>query len=107
MAVSLDGTILDWDYFFKQLDAGMNIDETGFYFSDDPMECEHYLGYIQDSYWIGYCDIEDGCDFSSAAELVNAPVFDGKSFQERWDNVVICSIEGIGVEDWLKFMSHV
>ena len=37
---------MDWDFFFRQLAAGMNIDETCFYFSDDPNEEEHYLGYL-------------------------------------------------------------
>ena len=51
---------MDWDFFFRQLAAGMNIDETCFYFSDDPNEEEHYLGYLPQydtPYWVGYCDI--------------------------------------------------
>ena len=57
---------MDWDFFFRQLTAGMNIDETCFYFSDDPNEEEHYLGYLPQydkPYWVGYCDIDGGCDF--------------------------------------------
>lgn len=46
---------MDWDFFFRQLTAGMNIDETCFYFSDDPNEEEHYLGYLPQydkPYWV-------------------------------------------------------
>lgn len=27
---------------------------------------------------MGYCDIKDGCEFKTASELVNAPIYDGK-----------------------------
>lgn len=87
----------------------MNIDETCFYFSDDEQELEHYVGYLpqyEKPYWIGYCDIEDGCEFESAEELVNAPVFDGRSLKERWNETVIISVEGISLEEWLKHMKH-
>ena len=100
---------MDWDYFYKQLEAGVNIDETCFYFSDGPDDDEHYLGYIPEfekPYWVGYCDIEDGCVFDSAKELVDAKIFDGKSLRERWDKVVIVSIEGCCLEDWIKYVRH-
>ena len=54
---------MDWDFFFRELTVGMNIDETCFYFSDDPNEEEHYLGYLPQydkPYWVGYCDIVGG-----------------------------------------------
>ena len=40
-------------------------------------------------------------------ELVTAPIYNGMSLKERWDNVVITEIEGICVEDWYKYMNHV
>ncbi len=101
---------MDWDFFFKQLDAGININETRFYFEDDPEEKEHYLGYILEQekpYWVGYCDIKDGCDFKSAIELVSAPIFDGKTLKERWNKVIICSIEGCSLDDWMKSFQHI
>lgn len=73
---------MEWDFFFRQLEAGININETCFYFKDDPDENEHYLGYLSQykkPYWVGYCDIKDGCEFGNATELVDAPIFDGKS----------------------------
>ena len=101
---------MDWDFFFKQLQAGLNIDETCFYFTDDPNEEEHYLGYLpecKEPYWVGYCDIEGGCEFKSASDLVNAPIFNRKSLRERWDTVVICHIEGCGLDDWMKYFQHI
>lgn len=59
-SVKIMNNQMDWDFFFRQLAAGMNIDETCFYFSDDPNEEEHYLGYLPQydkPYWVGYCDI--------------------------------------------------
>lgn len=37
------GQKMEWSFFFRQLEVGMSIDETCFYFSDDPTEEEHYL----------------------------------------------------------------
>lgn len=82
------------------------MDETCFYFDDDIEEGEHYLGYLpkcEKSYWVGYCDIEGGTDFHSAAELVEAPIYHGKSLKERWNHVIIISIEGMCFEDWEKY----
>ena len=101
---------MDWDLFLRQLTVGMNINETCFYFSDDPNEEEHYLGYLPQfdkPYWVGYCDVDGGCEFDTAEELVQAKIFDGKSLKERWSCVVICSIEGCGYEDWLNSFNHI
>lgn len=100
---------LDFEYFFRQLKAGMNVNEICFYFTDDPEE-EHYLGYHPEQknpYWVGYCDIKDGTAFKTAKELVNAPIFDGKSLKSRWENVHICSIEAIPLKEWMEYMEHV
>ena len=101
---------IDWDFFYRQLEAGYHIDETCFYFSDDAEEEVHYIGFIakyECPYWVGYCDIPNGCEFSTAEELVTAPIYNGMSLKERWDNVLITEIEGICVEDWYKYMNHV
>ena len=52
-------------------------------------------------------DIENGCEFESAKELVEAPIFDGKSLHERWNSVVICSIEGCDLANWIKYFDHI
>ena len=47
-------TVEDLVYLFEQTD---NVDETAFYFDDDPEQNEHYIGYISEfgdkPYWIG------------------------------------------------------
>ena len=101
---------LDYDYFFNQLKAGVSIDETCFYFANDPQEIEHYLGFLPQfdkPYWVGDCDIPDGCEYYTAEELVEAKIFDGKSLKERWSSVRIVSIWGIGLDDWLECCGHV
>lgn len=80
------------------------VDETSFYFDDDPNEEDHMLGCIRDydkPYWIGYCDVPDGCDFYTASELLTAKIFDGKSIKDRWGHLVFVAIGGIGLSDWL------
>lgn len=102
--------ILEFDFFMRQLIAGKNIDETCFYFSDDETQTEHYLGFLpqyEEPYCVGYCDIDDGAEFLTADELVNAPVFDKRTLMERWSEVRIVSIEGLCLDDWLEFMAHI
>lgn len=101
--------MLEFDFFYRQLEKGLNIDETCFYFRDDEEEIEHYIGYLpqfDEPYWVGLCDIEGGCEYKTADELIYAKIFDGQSLFERWDNVVICHIEGLSVKDWLECMEH-
>ena len=45
-------------------------------------------------------------EFATAKELVEACVFNGKSLEERWDKVIIYSIEGIDLQDWLEVCEH-
>lgn len=100
---------ISFDDFYKQLEIGETIDETSFYFLDDEKEEEHYLGFLphfEKPYWVGYCDIENGTEFYTAEELVNAKIFDGKSLKERWNQVCITSILGMDIEDWLEFFSY-
>lgn len=89
-----------------------HVDETVFYFDDDPEEAEHYIGYIPEfkgeivdnPYWIGLCDIEtvEGRVFATAKELFEAKVFGGKSIKERWEHVVVFQIGGFGAEDFIE-----
>ncbi len=98
---------LDFDFFFRKLVEGSHIDETCFYFADDKTEKEHYLGFLpqyEKPYWVGYCDIENGTEFETAVELINAPIFDRRTLKERWKEVRIVSIEGISLVDWYDML---
>ena len=100
---------LDYEYFFKQLQAGVNIDETEFEIIGDSKYDDCYIGYqpqFENPYWAGLCDIKDGCDFKTADDLVNAKIYHGKSIKELWDSIEIISIEGTCVEEWLKYFKH-
>ena len=99
-----DDIKITWDLFYQKLKAGDFIDETLFYFSDEPDE-DHYIGCSpkdEEPYWAGYCDVNGGCTFATADELVNAKIYDGKSIRERWDDIVITHIEGMCLKDWLR-----
>ncbi len=106
---------MTWDFFYRQLCAGLNVGEVEFYFKNDETKTEHFLGYMPMTgeeksnptpYWIGLSDIEGGCAFASAEALVHAPVYGGRSLREIWDEIEICTIEGVDAEDWLRFMEH-
>lgn len=103
---------LDYEKFlgiFKNADRH-NVDETTFYFDDDPDEQEHYLGWIggqEKPYWVGYCDIPDGCEYSSAEEMFTAKIYEGRSLKERWEQADICNIGGIDAETWLSYYEEV
>ncbi len=76
-----------------------------FYFDDEPEDNQfHYLGCLRNydkPYWIGYCDILNGCEFSTATEMLNSKVFGGKSIKDRWKHLIFEEIGGIGLNDWL------
>ena len=63
--------------------------------------------------WMGYCDEhklywfskmkgaeENGYDFETADELLNAKVFNGKSMTELWDKVEFDSINCVSTHTW-------
>lgn len=86
-------------------DRSFAVDETSFCFSDDPGQTERFLGCLrrfEKPYWAGYCDIPDGAEFRTASELLNAPIWDGKSIRERWNTVVFTQIGGLCVDDWME-----
>jgi hypothetical protein len=41
-------------------------------------------------------------EFSTASELLNAPIWDGKSIRDRWEQMVILEIGGISSEEWMN-----
>lgn len=97
---------LDYDYFFRLLKNGKYINETCFYFADEPEEEERYLGYIEgheQPYWVGLCDIPDGCSFATAEQLIQAPIYHGRSLKARWDAVRIVEIEALSLDEWLEY----
>ena len=101
---------LDFDYFYRHLEAGVSINETCFYFTDDADKIERYLGFIpkyDKPYWVGYCDIPDGTEFCSAEELVNAKIYNGGSLKERWGSVRITGISGVDLDYWQTHFRHV
>lgn len=91
-------------YYFEN-DGKYPIDETTFYFDDDPDKIIHYIGCLRQyekPYWAGYCDISDGCEFFTAEELFTAKIYNNKSIKDRWKNIVIVEIGGMATADWIK-----
>lgn len=97
---------LDYDFFLDLLKKnGTWLDETHFCFVDDPEQMERWLGCIpryDKPYWIGGCDISGGVSYHTAEEMMEAPVFGGKSLRERWAQVRIFGAMGLGLEDWYE-----
>ena len=97
---------ISYDFLLSLFETGTNVDETAFYFTDDPTEEEHYLGYLpygpipEYPYWAGYCDIEDGFECATAKELFQAPIYHGKSLKERWKEANIYQIGGASIEEF-------
>lgn len=56
-------------------------------------------------FWVGDCDIPDGASFPTAEELVNAPLYKGRSLREVWDEVDIICAAGMPPEIWLEQMN--
>lgn len=86
-------------------DDAYPIDETSFHFESEPRE-EHFLGCLREyekPYWAGYCDIPDGAEFFTAAELLEAPIYGGRSIKDRWREVVLDNIGGISAESWTEY----
>lgn len=100
---------MSFEFFLKQLKAGVMIDEFNFAIIDDPLYNDCYLGYLpqfEKPYWIGLCDVQDGCEFLTAEDLIHAKVYHGRSIYELWDKIMIHSIEGLSLEDWFKYCEH-
>ncbi len=98
---------LEYDFFFKVLtENGSWLDETCFYFADDLDRREHWLGFLPGTefppYWAGNCDIPGGSEYGSAKELMEAPIFDGRSLRERWPQVRLSGMIGISLDSWYE-----
>lgn len=82
---------------------GESMDETEFYFASDRQRELHCIGCIKKfakPYWAGYCDIPDGCEFSTAREMFEAKIFDKLSIKDRWHELVMVNIGGIPADDY-------
>ncbi|MCH5199587.1 MAG: hypothetical protein J1F60_01415 [Oscillospiraceae bacterium] len=91
-------------YFFENDDT-YPVDETTFYFDDDPKKEIHYIGCIREyekPYWAGYCDISNGCSFLTAKELFTAKIYNRKSIEDRWEHLVLSEIGGIPAPYWIE-----
>lgn len=93
-------------FFENDTDCLMN--DTTFYFDDDD-EGIHYFGCqkgYENPYWVGYCDIPDGCDFLTARELFEAKIFNHQSIKDRWEHLVFVNIGAIQAQEWLELYWH-
>ena len=95
---------LDYEFFLNLLKTnGSWLDETHFYFVDDPGQREHWLGCIpkrEKPYWLSDCDVPGGAEYDTAEEMAEAPVLNGKSLRERWPQVRVLGTMGLCLEDW-------
>ena len=101
-------TRLQYDYFFQEFEAGMNVDMTAFSFETDVQDTLRYIGYSgnEEPYWAGLSDLPDGGRFKTAKELFEAKIYDGQSLKERWSEVNIYSILSLSLDDWLSYTEH-
>ena len=89
---------IDFEEFWKEYPAD---DEIVFYFESEGIDIVHYVGYLEEydkPYWAGLCDIENGTDFKTLDELLNAKIYAGKSLKDRWNEVVILEVNGVPIE---------
>ena len=88
------------------------LNESAFRFASDPISPkqpgyvnERMIGWVgkwEKPYWIGGCDDDQGAQFDTAEELLNASVFGGRSLGERWDEVVWLSFMTISPREWME-----
>lgn len=100
---------LQLDYLLQEIKARKMVDEISFVFESDSDEVLRFIGVSDDEeapYWVGLSDVPDGRGFKEIDELFNAKIYDGKSLKERWSEVIIYSIAGLSLDDWLTFVEH-
>ncbi|HEL2401917.1 TPA: hypothetical protein TZS69_000873 [Streptococcus suis] len=102
-------TRLQYDYFLQEFEAGMMPGEINFSFETDEESELRSFGYskeVEQPYWIRENKQTDERRFTNSAPLFSSPLFDGKSLRERWYEVVIYSIAGQSLNDWLSYADH-
>ena len=53
-------------------------------------------------FWVGRCDYPGGVDFYTAHELLNYPLFEGRSFHMVWHLLEFDSAAGMPIDLWLQ-----
>ena len=53
------------------------------------------LSHSETCYWAGYgCDVHNGVEYHTAKELFEAPIYEGLSIRDRWDEITWDRIDG-------------
>lgn len=97
---------LSYNLLREKLLIGDNTYEINFEILNSDKYNDCWIGYSpkDNEYWFGLT--EDGnkaYNYYSTDEILNAPVFDGKSMHELWDRVEFWSINGLSAEDWFIY----
>ncbi|MGN0523360.1 MAG: aminoglycoside 6'-N-acetyltransferase [Eubacterium sp.] len=97
---------IPYDIFREKLNKRENIFENSFEIVGNYKFDDCWIGYIEEfnEYWFGLTpDGNNTYEYKTADEILNAPVFDGKSMHELWDKVNFYSINGLGAEEWFLY----
>lgn len=63
---------------------------------------------LRDIYWFGLAaDGTAAYDYDNFQDFATAPVFDGKSLEEIWENVELLSIDGCDPEERMQFYNSI
>ncbi len=96
---------IKYDYFRERLIAKDGVYEINFHITDNEDYQDVWMGYCNEhkEYWFGRIkgSEENGYDFETADELLNAKVFDGKSMVELWDKAEFDLINGVSTHTWV------
>ena len=106
---------MDYDLFLRCLtECADSIDETEILFLDDEARGDCIMGFVpyimlngrekkrfDRPYWIGTgCDIENGADFPTAEEMLQAKAYGGRSIKDAWDNVCVLHLGMVPLDIW-------
>lgn len=96
---------IPYGIFREKLNKRENIYENNFEIVDNNKFDDCWIGYSENfnEYWFGLPDGNNDYDYKTAEEILNAPVFNGKSMHELWNKVRFYSINGLGTEDWFLY----
>lgn len=106
--IEAEGCQIPFGLFLQEMEKE-NIDEASFCLTNDFEDIVRYIGCepCDDApYWAGKCDIQHGCAFSSARELLEAKIYYGQSLEEIWESVWFMEIEGQDAKSWLRFQKE-
>lgn len=97
---------IPYDLFKDKLKKGDDLYENNFEIIGDDYFDDCWIGYSEEfnEYWFGLTpDGSNAYDYKTADEILNAPVFNGKSMHELWNKVKFYSINGLGAKDWFLY----